>query len=104
MAREAVDASNEGLKVVEQSNAQADEGAKGLEKILDGVTEATRVVGQITRASDEQREAARNVVARRSRATAEQARLVAGATDEQAKSVDVPRPGEYPDPQDRRTK
>ena len=58
VAREAVDASNEGLRVVDQSNAQAEEGARGLGKILDGVTEASRVVSQIARASDEQREAA----------------------------------------------
>ena len=86
VAQEAVAASNEGLKVADQSNAQAEEGAKGLAKILDGVNEATKVVSQISRASDEQREAARTVVSAIG-ATAEQARLIATATEEQAKSV-----------------
>ena len=44
VAREAVAASNEGVRVVDQSNLQAEEGARGLAKILDGVTEASRVV------------------------------------------------------------
>src|SRR6187401_417242 len=84
--RDAVDASNEGQKVAEQSSGQADEAGKGLVKILDAVNDATRAVGQIARASDEQREAARSVVQAIS-ATAEQAQMVAGANDEQAKSV-----------------
>jgi methyl-accepting chemotaxis protein len=59
VAREAVDASNEGLRVADQSNSQAEEGARGLATILDGVTAASKVVAGIARASDEQREAAR---------------------------------------------
>ena len=86
VAREAVDASNEGLRVVDQSNAQAEEGARGLGKILDGVTEASRVVSQIARASEEQREAARDVIGAIT-GTAEQARQIAGATEEQARAV-----------------
>src|SRR5262245_38991693 len=86
VAREAVDSSNEGLRVVDQSNAQAEEGVRGLGKILDGVNEASRVVSQIARASDEQREAARNVIGAIT-GTAEQARHIAVATEEQARSV-----------------
>src|SRR6185295_579839 len=78
VAQEAVAASNEGLRVSDESNAQAEDAAKGLRKILDGVTEATKVVGQISRAADEQRDAGKNVVAAVT-ATAEQSRVVAAA-------------------------
>ena len=63
VAREAVDASNEGLRIADQSNSQAEEGAKGLATILDGVTAASKVVAGIARASDEQREAAKSMIA-----------------------------------------
>src|SRR4029077_13341887 len=63
VAQEAVSSSNEGLRAIDESNVQAEEGAKGLRKIMDGVTDATRVVAQIARAADEQRDAGRNVVA-----------------------------------------
>ncbi len=86
VAQDAVTSSNEGLRVIDDSNLQAEEGAKGLRKILDGVTEASKVVGQISRAADEQRDAGRNVVAAIT-STAEQARLVAASTEEQAASV-----------------
>jgi methyl-accepting chemotaxis protein len=86
VAQDAVSASNEGLRVIDESNVQAEEGAKGLRKILDGVTDATKIVSQITRAADEQRDAGKHVVTAVT-ATAEQARLIAVATDEQAKSV-----------------
>src|SRR6185436_17444856 len=75
-AQDAVAASNEGVKVAQESSAQAEEGARGLTKILQSVTDATKIVSQIARASDEQRDAARNVV-QSVGATAEQARLIA---------------------------
>ena len=62
VAQEAVAASNDGLKVVDQSNSQVEEGANGLSKILRLVNEATKLVAQISRATDEQRDAARTVV------------------------------------------
>src|SRR6185295_17204384 len=54
VAQEAVSASNEGLRIADDSSRQVEDGAKGLRKIIDGVTDATRVVGQIARATDEQ--------------------------------------------------
>ena len=86
VAHEAVSAANEGLRTIDESSVQAEEGARGLRKILEGVTEATKVMAQIARAADEQRDAGRHVVASIT-STAEQARLVAAATDEQARSV-----------------
>src|SRR5206468_745302 len=47
VAQEAVAASNDGLRVIDESNVQAEEGANGLRKILSSVTQATQIVGQI---------------------------------------------------------
>ena len=55
VAQEAVAASSEGLRVADDSNAIAESGAAGLRKILSGITETVDVVGQIARATDEQR-------------------------------------------------
>ena len=52
VAQEAVAASNDGLKVADLSSAQAEEGGKGLSKIIQGVSEASKLVSQIARASD----------------------------------------------------
>ncbi|MCU1384139.1 MAG: methyl-accepting chemotaxis sensory transducer, partial [Acidobacteria bacterium] len=83
VAQEAVMASNDGLRVADDSNTLAESGAAGLKKILAGVGELTGVVGEIARATDEQRSAAQAMVTSVS-ATAEQARLVATATAEQS--------------------
>ena len=100
VAREAVDASNEGLKVVEQSNAQAEEGVKGLAKILDGVNEATQVVAQIARASDEQREAARARGRRRSPPPPNRRGWWPAPPTSRRKSVTTLVQANAPDPQD----
>ena len=55
VAQDAVAASAEGLRVADDSNAIAETGAAGLRKILSGVTETVDLVGQIARATDEQR-------------------------------------------------
>src|SRR6185503_2724489 len=86
VAQEAVSSSNEGLRVIDESNAQAEDGAKGLRKILDGVTETVDLVGQIARATDGQREAGK-AVTHAVGSTADQAGQVAAATAEQAKGT-----------------
>ena len=57
VSQDAVSAANDGLRAIDESNIQAEEGAKGLRKILDSVTDTAKVVSQITRAADEQRDA-----------------------------------------------
>ena len=57
VAQDAVAASNDGLRVADESNALAETGAGGLKKILGGVTETRRWSAQIARATDEQRTA-----------------------------------------------
>ena len=79
---EAVTASNDGLRVADDSNALVEAGAGGLKKILGGLTEITTAVAQIARATDEQQSAARTVVTAIT-STTEQARLVASSTAEQ---------------------
>ena len=86
VAQDAVMASNDGLRVADDSTSLAETGAAGLKKIMAGVSEITGVVGEVARATDEQRQAAQSVVGAVS-ATAEQARLVATATAEQAKAA-----------------
>jgi len=86
VAQEAVSASNDGLRVIDESNVQAEEGASGLRKILSSVTHATQLVTQIARGADEQRQASKSVVTMVT-STAEQARLIAAGTEEQAKAV-----------------
>ena len=55
VAQDAVAASNDGLRVADESNVLAESGATGLKKILAGVAEAVTVVGQIATATEEQR-------------------------------------------------
>jgi methyl-accepting chemotaxis protein len=83
VSQDAVGASNDGLRIADESNALAEAGGTGLKKILSGLTETAGVVSQITRASEEQRQAAQNAVTAVA-STAEQARQVATATAEQA--------------------
>jgi methyl-accepting chemotaxis protein len=83
VAHEAVAASTDGLRVADDSSLLAENGAAGLKKILGGLSEVTGTVGQIARATDEQRSAAQSAV-NAVGATVEQARLVAAATAEQA--------------------
>ena len=59
VAQEAVTASTESLRIADESNAVAEAGAAGLRKILTGVGETVELVGQIARATDEQRTAGR---------------------------------------------
>jgi methyl-accepting chemotaxis protein len=80
---EAVTASNDGLRVADDSNALVEAGAGGLKKILGGLTEITTAVAQIARATDEQQSAARTVVTAIN-STTEQARVVASSTAEQS--------------------
>jgi methyl-accepting chemotaxis protein len=86
VAGEAVTTSNDGLRVADESNTLAENGATALKKILDGLGEVTGAVGQIARATDEQRAAAQTVV-KAAGSTAEQAKLVATSTLEQAVSA-----------------
>ncbi len=44
VSQEAVSAANDGLRAIDESNIQAEEGAKGLRKILDSVTDTAKVV------------------------------------------------------------
>ncbi len=60
VAQDATTAANDGLRVADESNAQAEEGVKGLSKIIQGASEASKLVSQIARATDEQRDAARS--------------------------------------------
>ena len=83
VAQDAVNASTESLRIADESNTVAEAGAAGLRKILAGVGDTAGLVGQIARASDEQRTAGRSVTAAIT-ATSEQARVVATATAEQA--------------------
>ena len=83
VAQDAVAASNDGLRIADDSNALSESGASGLRKIMAGVGELTGVVGEIARATDEQRSAAQAMVGAVS-STAEQARLVAIGTAEQS--------------------
>ena len=83
VAQDAIASSNDGLRIADESNSLAETGAGGLRKILSGVGELTSVVGEIARATDEQRSAAQSMVTAVS-ATVEQARLVATGTNEQA--------------------
>jgi methyl-accepting chemotaxis protein len=82
VSQDAVGASNEGLRIADESNALAEAGGTGLKKILSGLSETASVVGQIARASEEQRQAAQSVVTAVA-STSEQARQIASATAEQ---------------------
>jgi methyl-accepting chemotaxis protein len=80
---EAIAASNDGMRIADESNAMAEAGAAGLKKILAGVSETAQLVAQIARATDEQRSAGQAVVIAIT-ATNEQSRQVAAATAEQS--------------------
>ena len=62
VVQEAVAASNEGVRVAEESGRLAEEGSAGLQRILSGVDETTQIVGQIARATEEQLSAGAHVV------------------------------------------
>ena len=62
VAQDAVTATNDGLRIADDSNSLAESGAAGLKKIMTGVGELTGVVGGISRATDEQRTAAQAMV------------------------------------------
>ncbi len=83
VAQDAVAASNDGLRVADESSVLAESGATGLKRILAGVAEAVTVVGQIATASEEQRAFGQAVVSAIG-ATGDQARSIAAATAEQA--------------------
>jgi hypothetical protein len=61
VAHDAVSATNDGLRVADESNSLAENGASGLRKILGGLSDVTGVVAQIARATEEQRGAAKAV-------------------------------------------
>ena len=86
VAQDAIAASAEGLRVADDSNAIAETGAAGLRKILSGVTETVDLVGQIARATDEQRQAGK-AVTHAVASTADQAKLVAEATGQQSSAA-----------------
>ena len=83
VAQDAVAASNDGLRVADESSVLAESGATGLKRILAGVAEAVTVVGQIATASEAQRAFGQAVVSAIG-ATGDQARSIAAATAEQA--------------------
>jgi methyl-accepting chemotaxis protein len=83
VSQDAVAASNDGLRVADESNVLAESGAAGLKKILGGVAETVTLVGQIAVATAEQKTAGQTVAAAIG-ATTEQARVIAAATAEQA--------------------
>src|SRR6185436_19427938 len=85
VAQEAVSASADGMRIADESNSLAENGAVALRKILNGLGEITGVVGQIARGAEEQQTAARAATTAVQTAT-EQARLVAASTAEQAAS------------------
>jgi methyl-accepting chemotaxis protein len=86
VAQDAISASTESLRVADESNVLAESGAAGLRKILSGVGETTQFVGQIARATDEQRTAGRAVVTAID-STLDQAKQVAASTAEQSTAV-----------------
>src|SRR5262249_12810056 len=86
VAQEAVASSNEGLRVAEDSGRLAEDGVSGLQKILTGVQDTAQLVGQISRATDEQLIAGQ-VVVNAVNMTANQSKQVATATSEQARSL-----------------
>ena len=86
VAQEAVSAANDGLRVADESNTLAENGASGLSKILAGLSETAGLVSQIARATDEQKQAAQSV-ATAIAGTTEQIKQVATASTEQATTV-----------------
>src|SRR4029453_16979950 len=57
VSQDAVAASNDGLRVADESNVLAESGAGGLKKILGGVSETVTLVAQIAAATTEQKTA-----------------------------------------------
>src|SRR4029078_13512719 len=79
VSQDAVSASNDGLRVADESSALAEAGAGGLRKILDGVAETVSLTGQIAVATAEQRTAGQSVTSAIA-ATSEQAKVIANST------------------------
>jgi methyl-accepting chemotaxis protein len=88
VAQDAIAASAESVRVAEESSTVAESGAAGLRQILTGMGETVDIVGQIARATEEQRGAARSVASAIAM-TADQAKLVASSTAEQASAATV---------------
>jgi methyl-accepting chemotaxis protein len=86
VAQDAISASAEGLRVADDSNAIAETGASGLRKILSGITETVDLVGQIARATDEQRQAGK-AVTHAVASTADQSKMVAESTSQQSSAA-----------------
>jgi methyl-accepting chemotaxis protein len=86
VSQDALAASNDGLRVADDSSVLAESGAAGLKKILSGLSETSTLVAQIARATEEQRSAAQTVVSAIV-ATTEQARHIAAATAEQVSTA-----------------
>ena len=89
VTREATQAATDGARVAEESNALSETGSSGLQKILTGIQETTALepMGEITRGSEEQLLASREVTEAIT-VTATQSRQVATASaQEQAKGA-----------------
>ena len=54
VAREAVSASADGLRIAEEGGRLAEEGSQGLERMLSGIHESAEIMGQVARSTDEQ--------------------------------------------------
>src|SRR6185436_3874634 len=78
VTQDAVAASNEGLRIADESSALAESGAAGLKKILGGITETVGFVAQISTAVEDQRTAGQGVVTAVT-ATTDEARMIAAA-------------------------
>src|SRR5687768_11193505 len=61
VTREATEAAAAGARIAEESNRQSEAGLSGLKTILGGIQESSTLVGQISRASEEQLVAVKNV-------------------------------------------
>ncbi len=55
-------ASSEGLRVADESGRLAEEGYRGLDRMLTGILESTEFVGQIARTTEDQLVSSQNVV------------------------------------------
>jgi methyl-accepting chemotaxis protein len=86
VTREATETANEGARLAEESNRQSESGLAGLKQILSGVGETSGLMGEISRATDEQLTSGRTVV-EAINTVASQARQVAAGTAEQAKGA-----------------
>src|SRR5262249_54786537 len=87
VTQEAVAASNDGLRVAEESGRLAEDGDNGLRKILSGIEEIAQLVAQIARATDEQLSAGQYVTTAIN-TTVSQAKQAMIAASEQARAVE----------------